>query len=439
MGDLAWIDEFVANIQPYVHVRREDRLLIKKPNLAYKLNPAAVEVLDFVLNKGGSLAEIVRVQNDSREVADDLNRFFHDLRLLLEGRLGDFHRSPAVERVPFALGYNSLPVVSEVAVTYRCNLRCRFCYAGCGGGCGPPRGNEMSFDEVQKVLTSIYREAQAPTVSFTGGEPLLRADLPEMIRFAKDLGFRVNLITNGTLVTQERVRALVDAGLDSAQVSLEGPSADVHDRITGVSGSFQRSVSGLKSLRAAGIIVHHHTTMNRLNWANLVQMPRLAASLKLDRLSMNLVIPTGSAEQNHDILIHYSEVGDRVLEIQRTARAQGVEFLWYSPTPLCLFNPIVHDLGNKGCAACDGLLSVAANGDLLPCSSFDRPLGNLLRTDFRTLWESEEARRFRSKHHAPEHCRECDRLAICNGACPLYWRVMGKSELDAIAQPAKKG
>jgi len=428
--DISWIDEFIGHVRPYIHVRQVDRLLIKKPNMAFKLNESGVEILDFLLNSGGSVREILRSQGNRREVARDLNVFFHDLKRLLEGKLGEFDRSPAIERVPFQLGYNSLPVLSEVAVNYRCNLRCKFCYAGCGKGCSPRAQREMSLNEIKQVLRIIYCEAQAPTVSFTGGEPLLRNDLPRMISHAKGLGFRVNLITNGTLATESLVKKLVDAGLDSAQVSIEGSRPRVHDLITGVKDSFKHSVAGLKRFKESGITVHHHTTMNRLNIDDLTNMPQLAESLGLDRLSMNLVIPTGDAEENRDILIRYAEVADMVLEIQAAAGALGLDFLWYSPTPLCIFNPIVHDLGNKGCSACDGLISIAPNGDLLPCSSFDSPLGNLLESDFRDLWESEEAVGFRKKFHAPPVCRECDRLAVCNGGCPLYWRVMGYSELD---------
>ena len=427
--DLSWIDQFINNIRPYVHVRKTDRIFIKKPNTAYKLNSSGVEVLEFLLNQRGSAKDILDAYGDRDDVSEDLNRFFLDLKRLLEGKMCEFYKSPAVERVPFELGYNTLPVLSEVAITYRCNLNCRFCYAGCGQGCSRGDSVEMSLSQIKRILEIIYKEAQVPTVSFTGGEPLLRSDLPEMVAFAKSLGFRVNLITNGTLATMERVRALVDAGLDSAQVSIEGSRSHVHDGITGVPGSFEQSVAGIKHVKASGITVHHHTTMNRLNWDDLDQMPQLAAGLGLDRLSMNMVIPTGTAETNGEILVRYSEVEEKLLAVKAGAETAGVQFLWYSPTPLCIFNPITNGLGNKGCAACDGLLSVAPDGSLLPCSSYDRPVGNLLEESFEKIWKSQEAHHFRYKVQAPPICRSCDRLAICNGGCPLYWRVMGYEEL----------
>jgi radical SAM protein with 4Fe4S-binding SPASM domain len=105
--------------------------------------------------------------------------------------------------------------------------------------------------------------------------------------------------------------------------------------------------------------------------------------------------------------------------------------MWYSPTPLCIFNPIIRGLGNKGCAACDGLLSVDSSGDVLPCSSFADPVGNILEQDFREIWDSPRARSYRHKELAHPVCQKCDNLNACHGACPLYWRHFGYGELEA--------
>ena len=132
---------------------------------------------------------------------------------------------------------------------------------------------------------------------------------------------------------------------------------------------------------------------------------------------------------NEGLVIKYSEVGEIITQIQTESKKQDVEFMWYSPVPLCMFNTITNDLGNKGCAACDGLLSVAPNGDLLPCSSYDEPVGNLIESDFSKVWEGKSAKYFRDKGFAHELCNTCDSLAVCNGACPLYWRNLGYQEL----------
>jgi radical SAM protein with 4Fe4S-binding SPASM domain len=250
------------------------------------------------------------------------------------------------------------------------------------------------------------------------------------VRHAKRLDLRVNLITNGTLVTARLARRLARAGLSSAQVSLEGTTAATHDAITGVPGSFEATLAGARALAAAGLSVHTNTTLNRRNLAEAALLPRFVKeTLGFDRISMNLVIPAGSAGGRADLVVPYSEVGPTVLAAARAGEEASVEFLWYSPTPLCLFNPVAHGLGNKGCAACDGLLSVAPDGGVLPCSSWDEPVGNLLSEDARSVWRSARATAIREKRSAPEGCRECADFALCQGACPLYFRVMGTAEL----------
>jgi len=147
---------------------------------------------------------------------------------------------------------------------------------------------------------------------------------------------------------------------------------------------------------------------------------------------MNLLVPTGSATLDTGLAVPYSEIGPHLERIHAASRRAGVEFMWYSPTPLCLFNPVARGLGNKGCAACDGLISVAANGDVLPCASYDESVGNLLREDVQTIWRSRRARQHRDKFLAHPECRECEDFAVCNGACPLYWRQVGFDELQRV-------
>jgi radical SAM protein with 4Fe4S-binding SPASM domain len=99
---------------------------------------------------------------------------------------------------------------------------------------------------------------------------------------------------------------------------------------------------------------------------------------------------------------------------------------------MCIFNPIPRGLGNHGCSACDGLLSVAPNGDLIPCASYDDSLGNLLEEDLRELWNSPRAAAYRDKQLAHPGCRHCEQFDLCNGGCPLYWREMGFGELERL-------
>lgn len=436
MNRLDWVDDYVANLRDYVFVRVEDCVLIKRPNHAYRMNASAIAVLDRLFNRGEQIADIIKDYRDPGRVEAGLETFFRDLHCLLTHGLPDGYRSEAVDTAPFDYHFSAYPILSELAVTYQCNLKCVFCYAGCqcrkknaDEGAAAEKDGVADAERLKYLLERIRSDAKVPSVSFTGGEPLLHPQLPELIRHARSLGLRVNLITNGTLCDAAMIQRLLEAGLNSAQVSLEGAAPEIHDAVTGVGGSHAASMAALAGFRDAGIVVHPNTTLNRLNADDALRMPELVRSLGLKRFSMNLMIPAGAGRNRRELVVPYSEIGGIVQEVQRRARRAGVEFMWYAPTPMCLFNPIAHGLGNKGCAACDGLLSLAPNGDVLPCSSYDEPVGNLFTDDFEHVWFGARATAFREKQAAPAECAGCEDFAACQGACPLYWREMGLREL----------
>ena len=427
--DITWVDDFVRSISEHIYVRAKDSLLILLPNQAYKLNPTGLYLLKQTLD-GRAIADVMANRMGDEAAVQDVHDFFCDVRALMMGCLGEGGDRRAVETVPFERPHNSLPVLSEIALTYRCNLSCRFCYAGCN--CTKmPESHEMTTDQVKRVLEIIRYDAEVPSLSWTGGEPTLRHDLVELTRHAVGIGLRVNLITNGSNITKELAGSLKDAGLRSAQVSLEGPDAQVHEALTQVPGSFERTIKGVAVLKEAGIHVHTNTTVNRVNGPYLAGIVALAKKLGLDRLSMNMVIPCGSAP-DAEVTITYTEMADLIGGVRSAAREHGVEFMWYSPTPYCIFNPIAARLGGKSCAACDGLLSVAPNGDVLPCSSVPKSVGNLLKTKFDKVWNSRRALYWRGKRFAHGICKKCPEFNLCTGACPIYWDAMGYEELRVM-------
>jgi radical SAM protein with 4Fe4S-binding SPASM domain len=433
--DLDWIDSFADRVRPYVRVRPEDGVLIKVPTEVYELNPGGAEMLARAL-AGTPAREVARESGAAGhpERIFSIHAFFCDVRDLLSGRMGTGLGRRATRVRRFEGSFTDFPVLSEFALTYRCNLACAFCYAGCGTPGTRPRaeGPELTTADARRVIEILARDALVPSISFTGGECTLRPDLPELVRLARELGLRTNLITNGVRCREPAYpERLAAAGLHSAQVSLEGPDGRVHDRLTRRRGSFEKTLAGVGNLRAAGIRTHVHTTISRENAAHLEAIVDLAADLGLARLSMNLLIPTGTPllPDHAGLPVPYAEVGPLVLSARARAERRGIDLHWYSPTPFCLFNPVAKGLGNKGCAACDGLIHVAPSGDVLPCSSYPRSVGNLLTDGFAKVWSGRKARYHRRKRHAPAVCRTCEHFALCQGACPLYWDGMGRGEL----------
>jgi len=423
---LSWVDEFIGRIKPYVYMRLSDNVLIRMPNEAFKLNTTAARVIDHIL-KGGSVQDFIRARSDSPDTEQQLEQFFTDFSRMWNNEVCEHYDTPAIHKTEFTLGYIKLPILSEIALTNTCNIKCRFCY----GSCTPVKDEEqLDTAGFKKILDIIRYEAEVPSVSFTGGEPTTYKDLAELVRYASTNNkMRVNLITNGTLITPQKAKELADAGLSSAQVSIESALADEHEAITGVPGSYEASVNGLKALKDAGIIVHPHLTVCAMNRENLTKYPDFCKSLGSERFSFNLVIPAGRGVDD-GLTVEYSEIGEIIDIVKAAAKEAGVQFMWYSPTPICLFNPMTAGFGNRGCSACEGLLSVDPKGNLLPCSSWAEPVGNLITEGFKAVWFNQRAEWIRGKQEAPEPCKGCKRFAACQGACPLYFNAHGRDELN---------
>ena len=246
--NLNWIDDFVNQIRPRIFVRQQDSLLILVPNKSFKLNPTALDLLARMLD-GNRLHDLLPGIEQDHERSRQVGEFFLDLRSLIQGCFNESQKRSGVEVKPFSLPHNTLPVLSEIALTYRCNLDCVFCYAGCS--ChkrSADSDKQMTTEEIKLILEKIRYQAHVPSVSFTGGEPARRSDLEQLIRYAKNLGLWVNLITNGTLITPARAQKLAEAGLNSAQVSLEGTTAETHEKITNKAHSFTDTVHAVHQL-----------------------------------------------------------------------------------------------------------------------------------------------------------------------------------------------
>jgi radical SAM protein with 4Fe4S-binding SPASM domain len=442
---LSWIDDFFREARAHIFAREEDGVVILPPNQVYKANATGINIVKHMLG-GGKVSAIPGIADPER--ARQVAAFVSALRALYLGEPTADGRSP-FETVPYTFQYTKLPILGEIAVTYRCNNACVFCYAGCGGkgaGCTTspaaasartPRdtaaGREMSLAEIERVIRIFKDEAKIPFFSFTGGEPLLREDLEEMVAFACHLGLQVNLITNATRATRTRARQLFRAGLRTAQVSIESLDPETHDLLTARPGSFASTLEGIANLRAAGLSVQTNTTVTAVNAADAARMPTFLKALGVSRFAMNLYLPSDDGPESREhaeaLFVSYTRAGAIIDAVRAAARAEGMTFYWYSPIPHCHYNTIARGLGNKSCAAMDGLLSVSPAGDVLPCSSFPEPMGNLLSADFNDVWFSPRASFFKNKQYAPAECAGCESFTACQAACPLYWRFAGTGEI----------
>ncbi len=177
-------------------------------------------------------------------------------------------------------------------ITRQCNLKCRHCYAQAQGK--KPKG-ELTTREGKNLLDDLSAFG-APVILFSGGEPIMRPDLPELAQYAVDKGMRAVISTNGTLITRDLAKILKDIGLSYVGISLDGMEA-VNDRFRGVSGAFSQALTGIRNCRDAGIKVGLRFTVNRLNHDQVAPIFDLLKNEEIPRVCFYHLVYSGRGSQ----------------------------------------------------------------------------------------------------------------------------------------------
>ena len=304
------------------------------------------------------------------------------------------------------------PARMDLALTYRCNLRCGKCYVG-----DKKADHELSTAEWLKVYEILWK-AGVPQVVFTGGEPTLRGDLVELVGQADE--FVTGLVTNGTKLL-DLAHALRDASLDYVQVTVESLDPKIHDRITGTDGSHAATAAGIERALSVGLQVVTNTTLTRANAASFLETITWLHGLGITNVACNTLICSGHG-------IEYRKengLGGRELEELLNAACEATDrlrmtFQWYSPT--CYqegTNPVELGLGIKTCSAAAHNMTVQPDGTVLPCQSWPDTVGNILEDDWASIWRHPTCVKLRKHLFTPEECRGCDYETSCGGGCPL--------------------
>jgi MoaA/NifB/PqqE/SkfB family radical SAM enzyme len=175
--------------------------------------------------------------------------------------------------------------------TPHCNLKCVHCYNSSGTA---SRAAELSTEEAKKLLGDLA-DAECPVVLFSGGEPLLRSDIFELLGQAKRLGLRTVLSTNGTLIDSDTAGELAEVGLGYAGISVDGPKV-FHDSFRQVTGSFTATMAGIENCKKAGIKTGLRFTITKANACHVPAVFEIAASAGVRRICFYHLIRTGRAK-----------------------------------------------------------------------------------------------------------------------------------------------
>ncbi len=315
---------------------------------------------------------------------------------------------------PFSYKY-SAPLRMDMALTFRCQNNCVHCYAG-----GPHETIEMNTAQWKEVINKLC-DIGIFILTFTGGEPTLREDLPELLQYAQNKGMVTGLITNGRrLKDKAYVETLEKAGLDFVQITLESHKAQIHDLMTDIKGSWLETIAGIKNAVNSQVYVTTNSTLSKHNAPEFLETINLIKELKVAAFGCNSLIYSGKANAvDEKFAITYETIKELLPIIREKAQQLGLKFLWYTPTQYCRFDPVQAGLGVKSCTAALINMCVGPNGDVYPCQSYFESLGNILRDKWITIWNHPTAVKIRNREYAESKCEKCVQLQICGGGCPL--------------------
>ena len=306
----------------------------------------------------------------------------------------------------------SSPITVELEVTSNCNNVCQFCY------------NVWKKDDIHRSADMFFIldrliEADVKMLFLTGGEPFLRKDIFQLIEYALNNKMRTSVVTNGTLLTEEKAQTLKDLKVH-VQVSLHG-SEKVHDHLVGVPGAYKKTIDGLEYLHNCQIPTNINITLTRQNFRELPYVGDIAKSLRTS-LSMTRLVLTGTAVNKRLQFTRetITELMDFLLE-QTDLKGASIQ----SPFPVCC-------LGEEGISkmlnvytmfdvvGCQGGITwcaVSPEGKVRSCGAMGEEAGDLQTTDLRTIWKSESICKCRTFQHVPQTCLICEYLPVCTGGC----------------------
>ncbi len=323
-----------------------------------------------------------------------------------------------------------------INLTQRCNLACDHCYldattrkAACV--------DELSCEEVCDLLDTIASRSEETMVVLTGGEPLLRPDLETMVHHGANLGLTMVVGSNGTLLTENRVKSLSTAGLLGIGISVDSLKSTVHDEFRGVSGCWQKTMDGIEICRQQGLSFQIHFTVTNDNADELPEVIQFCREKGARVLNVFFLICTGRGETLSNISPrHYERVVNQIIVAQqsnpdliiRVRCAPQYKRIAYQMNPQARVNRISGSEGD-GCIAASHYCRIGPRGQVTPCPYIEEAVGSIREQAFWQIWDESPTFRLLREPQLKGKCGECEFRQLCGG-CRARPLTQGNTILD---------
>lgn len=282
----------------------------------------------------------------------------------------------------------------EISLTNRCNCRCQHCFAALENGLDESK-DELSTTESKSLLDEIAKIGGIE-VCFSGGEPLLREDIVELVAYAHKKGLVSRVITNGILLNEEIVVELKKAGMNWCSLSIDSPRSEIHDRFRGSEGCFNKVVQGLR------VLIKHEIPCSIITVARkeliysgeLEEIVHLGKALGVTIVRINFPVPIG----------RFRDMQDQVLN--REEREKVRSLLKYG------FVSMESPKEQTSCTAAITKINVLPNGDVTPCVFVPLSYGNVRQKKFIDIWNA--MRTYTKDYKKRGKCPMCDPVLRAN-------------------------
>jgi putative heme d1 biosynthesis radical SAM protein NirJ2 len=320
-------------------------------------------------------------------------------------------------------------------ITRQCNLTCAHCYRDARER---PDPQELTTAEGIALIEDIARVGFQVLI-LSGGEPLMRADLYDLIAAAKANGIRPVLGSNGTLIMEEAAARMRDQGLARAGISLDSADSDYHNRLRGSPTAWQDAIAGMKTCRAVGLPFQINTTVTRQNQDQVLAITDLARELGAAGHHVFFLVPTGRGKEIADDMVQaafYEQLLEALLLRQReigieTGAGASPSRFEIKPTCAPQFVRIADRLGlhtrfAMGCLAGRTYCVITPTGEVQPCPYLPIPAGNVHDEPFSVIWQKAEILTALRERPLEGHCGRCKWGQRCFGCrARAYWASGG--------------
>ncbi len=298
--------------------------------------------------------------------------------------------------------------------TNKCNLKCKHCYQNAK----EKYDDELTTNEAKEMIDGIAR-AGFKIMIFSGGEPLLRPDIFELVSYAASKGLRPVFGSNGMLITKDIAIKLKQAGALAMGISIDSADREKHDEFRGVPGAFEKTLQGIQNCKEVGLPFQIHTTVLEWNKKEIPEIIDLAVDLGAMASYIFFLIPVGRGLYLEDDAVGVMENEELLRTIMTKQQSIPIPI---KPTCAPQFTRIAKQLGikldprfSRGCLAGLTYAIISPNGVVRPCAYMTEQAGNVREQTFDEIWKTSPVfNKLRTKAYSGT-CGKCDYNDICGG------------------------